>query len=536
MAHFLAAFLLAALLLILEQTNVYEPPLVFDFVFAPAETLNEATEQGEATSKEDSPPVHKQPPVSKESEPDKPPIQKKPVTEALQGRVTAPAPVAHVVESPETTEIDKELLENSSEEHKGKRDGKLDLAQPSHKPSSKDFLLSALKPTSFVQPVRELVGDEMVSAKITIAPKEKKMLRKRFKKWTENFYKMKLPDSTLAWKDKGKTYSARFKRTPAKTPMDIDEVSVEIEKTENGLHLSSRMKMKRLAFSNFAQFVDRWDPWVAIHDDEMEGRFHANSQINIVESRGVKPKFYGKVTTASYDVNTKGPRPFFDDKAVFLGGLETGVKAISLPRTFGAFKDDSSGISTSARHFADETWLIFKADGSFTWHASGVQHTEQPGGHAAVYLVGTKKKKLHLKGVVKGKVLVYSPGNIVIYGDLTYARHPEASVFCEDYLGIVSDKNIEIAHPLVTGPGDLNIYAALYAKRRFVVKNLKGSGDDTLLIYGSLTAGSISATEPRYGTRIRFDKRLERNRPPSFPLTNRYEVKQWDGAWEVRGR
>ena len=34
--------------------------------------------------------------------------------------------------------------------------------------------------------------------------------------------------------------------------------------------------MNRIAFSNFAQFIDRWDPEVEIHDDLIDGRFHSN--------------------------------------------------------------------------------------------------------------------------------------------------------------------------------------------------------------------------------------------------------------------
>jgi hypothetical protein len=55
----------------------------------------------------------------------------------------------------------------------------------------------------------------------------------------------------------------------------------------------------------------------------------------------------------------------------------------------------------------------------------------------------------------------------------------------------------------------------------------------TLYIYGSLTAGSLSETEPRYATHIEFDPRFERLRPPGFPLTNKYEVEAWDGRWQT---
>ena len=52
-------------------------------------------------------------------------------------------------------------------------------------------------------------------------------------------------------------------------------------------------------------------------------------------------------------------------------------------------------------------------------------------------------------------------------------------------------------------------------------------------IYGSVTAGTFSATEPRYATRVRFDPRLEHKRPPNFPMTERYELEQWDPRWTV---
>ncbi len=54
-----------------------------------------------------------------------------------------------------------------------------------------------------------------------------------------------------------------------------------------------------------------------------------------------------------------------------------------------------------------------------------------------------------------------------------------------------------------------------------------------LYLYGSLSAGSISATEPRYHTKIQFDHRLEDLRPPGFPVTDQYEVESWDAVWSV---
>ena len=98
-------------------------------------------------------------------------------------------------------------------------------------------------------------------------------------------------------------------------------------------------------------------------------------------------------------------------------------------------------------------------------------------------------------------MLVYSPERIIIEGSLIYVHDPRRTADGGDYLGLLSRKDVEIARLDVTGPGDLEIQAAVYARRRFVVTDYDAPREGTLLIYGSLTAGSLSATEPRYATR-----------------------------------
>ena len=57
-----------------------------------------------------------------------------------------------------------------------------------------------------------------------------------------------------------------------------------------------------------------------------------------------------------------------------------------------------------------------------------------------------------------------------------------------------------------------------------------------MFVYGSLTAGTILETEPRYAYKLDYDKRFEYLRPASFPMTRRYEVDSWDQDWkEVQG-
>ena len=117
--------------------------------------------------------------------------------------------------------------------------------------------------------------------------------------------------------------------------------------------------------------------------------------------------------------------------------------------------------------------------------------------------------------------------------DLIYEQNPEEVPDADDYLGLVSDKYVDIAPPDITGPGDLLINAAIYAKRRFTVQGYRVGESALLYLYGSLSVGTLSATEPRYHTKIRFDQRLEGIRPPGFPMTDRYEVESWDASWNV---
>jgi hypothetical protein len=145
--------------------------------------------------------------------------------------------------------------------------------------------------------------------------------------------------------------------------------------------------------------------------------------------------------------------------------------------------------------------------------------------------MGTRKAAFFVQGVVRGKVLVYSPQRITIEGKLVYARDPRQDRDSTDYLGLVSRGVVDIAGPGVTGPGDLDIQAAIFAGRRFVVTNIDQPRTAKLRIYGSLAAGSVSASEPRYGMKVEYDPRLERLRPPGFPSTDRFAAEEWDGVW-----
>ncbi len=365
-----------------------------------------------------------------------------------------------------------------------------------------------------------------------LSPKQAKMLDKKLLELSEQFSQLSDADATMNWKYKGQTYTATIEPQPAMTDTDIDTVSIQISTTEDGRTLSTEMKMRRLAFSNYAQFVNRWDPYVQVHDDELDGRFHANTEISIGSSRKSAPKFFGKVTTASRTVNVIPNGRRLRKTSVFLGGLETGVKRINLPKRYLPFSSPVQVDEDQIHYIERDARVVFDSDGDFRWQYLDDETTEQSSrlSSKTTYIMAGKKVKLYLRGEINGKVLVYSPERIVIEGDLTYSGEPEES---DDFLGLVCDKNIEIAHPDVTGPGDLTVHGSIYAKRRFSVKRFRRNEGATLHIFGSLAAGSISATEPRYATRIKYDPRLERQRAPGFPMTDHYEVTDWNRSWRI---
>ncbi len=317
--------------------------------------------------------------------------------------------------------------------------------------------------------------------------------------------------------------------------MGIERVTVVVSTEENGQKLSTEMRMKRLSFSNYAQFVNRWDDDVQIHDDELDGRFHSNTEINLTYGRKIRPQFHGQVTTSARRINISERRGYVPREEIFLGGLETGVKSIRLPKNYLPFPDAGSTAEQNVHHFDRDTRITFYDDGSYEWQMirAGSPRQQAALSRDTHFLVAGEKVKLHVSGTVNGKVLVYSPERIIIEGDLVYAENPQEFPDADDFLGLASDKYVDVAPPDITGPGNLDIYAAIYAKRRFAVKRYHARGGSLLHIYGSLTAGTLSATEPRYATKIQFDQRLEVLRPPRFPMTDRYAIESWDGAWRV---
>lgn len=440
--------------------------------------------------------------------------------EAGRLRKQAEAPVARPFEAPDETAPEAQDLTNSTS---------FNERSPAANPET--FPARPLRFAPQIEPLQRPPhfspsAPDLVSFKMPVPASQRKTILKNVKK----LIAAGAQDSSFVWEKDGQAFNLQLQHQPAQSATGLDELLVTVTTVDGGDTMSTRLRMRRLAFSQFAQFVDYWDPQVAVHDDEFDGRFHSNSALVISRNGGTQPKFRGKVTTAGFSIRNNAKPPFLDYDEIFLDGVEEGADRIPLPHVFLGIPRDGAHVQT----FAKETWLTFHRDGGYTWRSAAAPQAE----HRAAPEQGPRcliaKNKLHVKGVVKGLWLVFSENKIIIDDDLSYRQDPELFPASGDFLGLVSVKDIEIAPPSVTGPGDLKIYAAILAKGRFRVPHLYTRHSGTLHIYGSLSAGSISATEPRYATRVRFDKRFESMRPPNFPMTNRYEITEWDKRWMVK--
>jgi hypothetical protein len=390
--------------------------------------------------------------------------------------------------------------------------------------------LAPLEEAELPTPVIERVRPE--PRRIEMAPLQQLALQQRTLQAVES-----LRDGTsseVSWIDEGRQYQAKLTRDPSIGSMELEQVQVDVStSSSSGARVRTQLTLKRLAFSQFSQIIDRWDPQVQLHDDVVVGRFHSNSPFYIGLDSTATPKFSGKVTTAARGFRVGLNESRRRREEMFEGGLQTFTGRIELPKEARPFFGQPTDGDAHVHSFDEDSYIVFQPGGRYSWRtrSSDTDLVANYPPDEPAYFVGTKGVTLNVKGTIDGKVLVYSPERIVIEGSLMYASDPRSDGDSDDFLGLVSDKYVEIARPYVTGRGDLNIQAAIFARRRFSVRDIDFGRRALLSIYGSLTAGTLSATEPRYATKIEFDPRFDRLRPPGFPATNRFEVAHAPEAW-----
>jgi hypothetical protein len=449
----------------------------------------------------------------------------------------APDPVEDVLDDPGTGEqtLDAPMLADATPMQEQVPDveqleAPAALAEPTPEAGE---VLTTIGPSTAEVP---LVAEPAPEGAAEVMPQpEQVMLTRSVQQLAQKLLDTNTTATTISWQQDGQQYSARVMRQPAADSTGLEQVIAEIVTNKDGKRMKTRLSLKRLAFSHFTQLVNNWDPRIQMHDDVIDGRFHSNTEFGLTTIGGVKPRFFGKVTTAASTLTFNGINAR-RNKDVFQGGAETKTDRVTLPRDM---PDVLNGGDEGHRQmFAEDTRIIFNPDGSYVWRrANGegaLEHAEPS--QKPRYLIGEKDAKLYVRGTVSGIFTVYSPNDIEIEDDLVYLKDPRQTVISRDYLALIAGRDIRIAATEVTGPGDLNVHAALFARRRFFTEGTEHAKPAVMFIYGSLTAGTILETEPRYGTKLDYDKRFEYLRPASFPMTRRYEVDSWDQDWkEVQG-
>ena len=371
---------------------------------------------------------------------------------------------------------------------------------------------------------------QIAQARLSMTPQQQRDVLSCIRNLHIKRYRTGLKDSAVSKTINGQWFHVQAVDEIKHSPTDLDEVVYRVNSRGEGYDLSSAVRVRRSAFSQFAHYVDFWNPSVAVHDDVIVGRFHTNSPFSVSDMYGVMPVFKGRVTTTAGSVETRSDaqEPY---ETFFPDGVVTKVDEIPILRKLSV---PSLQEQKHVFRVSGEAWITFSGEGLYSViHDSGEESKREILSGASHFIVADGRQPLHLKGVVRGQVSVYSEGDIIIDGDLRYARHPSHSPNSPDFLGIVSMKDVEIANRKVTGPGDLTIHAAIYAGRQFRIPDYYREEYALLHVYGSLSAGSMSPTEPRFGTRVVFDKRFETRRPPDFPMTDQFEIVDWDRLWTV---
>jgi hypothetical protein len=407
------------------------------------------------------------------------------------------------------------------------------LEAPAAEAASVESGGTVLTTTSESQVLVPAIPEPETSAPAEPQP-EQIMLEKNVTKLAQKLLDTNMSATSLSWEQDGQQYQARLMRQPAPDSTGLEQVVAEITTEKNGKRMKTHLSLKRLAFSHFTQLVDHWDPGIRLHDDVIDGRFHSNTEIGLAFSGGIEPRFFGKVTTAAASMTFDNFGMRRRNREVFQGGVETRTERVALPRDMPDVV--RGGDKTDRRVFVGDTRIMFNADGSYAWclaNGDGTLQREEPSQRPR-YLIGERGAKLYVRGTVAGIFTVYSPTDIEIEGDLTYLKDPRDTLISHDFLALISGRDIMIAAAAVTGTGDLHVHGALFARRKFWIENVEKSraGEARLYMFGSLTAGTIMETEPRYATKIDYDKRFEYLRPAAFPMTRRYEVDSRDQGWE----
>jgi hypothetical protein len=286
--------------------------------------------------------------------------------------------------------------------------------------------------------------------------------------------------------------------------------------------------------------------------DQIWGPIHQNGGIhmgNIPQGQTV-PIFHGTVS-ASQNI-----QPVGGDKAIFLGGYETGQDQINVPTSFNELILAAQG--PDGKNYTQDVYIEIDGTNVSVWYSStevtdpAIAPDEQftlDDFNGAIYTTGN----VSVKGVLDGKVTIGAGQDIKIVDDITYATTPAYELdfiehntqydldrythiaHGEDLLGLYAANDIVIAEK----NQDFEVHGILLALNELRGENVQGmNGLYNLSTWGSIIMRGRGDMRFTQGTNhkgfrqiYRYDVRLEENnfRPLYFPgtITTSFQILSW---------
>lgn len=291
----------------------------------------------------------------------------------------------------------------------------------------------------------------------------------------------------------------------------------------------AKVLLRASKFSKFAYYSQVEGNIWWTDSDTVWGPFHTQDYLRAYRH----PVFYGKVTNKKsvkyYSSKSK-------DKPNFLGGYESGVDLIR-PTTVLSDLYSEANLNGSVFDGESNVYLTFKNDSiSYKFSSGGLETTVLATELAPNGVIYAKGANLRIKGVVKGSYTVVAENRVYLDDDVVYETDPRIDPSSTDLLGIISKNEIFITDN-TPNRNNINIHASIYSiDAGFGAENYSSrppSGTIDLLggiiqyqreAVGTFGYGGISSG---FNKRYRYDDRLMRISPPSYPGTGIFEILSW---------
>lgn len=318
----------------------------------------------------------------------------------------------------------------------------------------------------------------------------------------------------------GANYSVTITDIPVDSTTEAKKLQVTAIATYGDKSDTTVSVFMQPAYSYYYYYVNTsWHPSLKYEDgDTLIGPIHSNSMIRIKKN----PVFIGRVSSSQDSFQNVGSA---DPK--FYGGAEFGTQNIPLPDLSGVIGVAQAGGDV----YNEELWLTFNFDGSYSCSTSTIDTLKFISDFNGTIMT-TNGKKIHVKGVVNGKVTVISDRDILIEDNIVYAEDPRSNPNSDDYLGLIAAHRVTVRDN-VPNSNDVEIHAAIIARHdELMVENYDtGPPRGTLTILGSIVQNNAfpygtyheGGLETGYEGNHIYDARLMDKTPPFFPRLDRVE-------------